>query len=335
MKKIIKFSKSYNSIFSIKKDFYTNNRLNLKKSLAINKYYRKQPKRKTCKNCNKKKTKYSFTSFNAKYFICKHCSHLNGAHEDTKKFNDFLYKKNEGKNYARNYILDYNSRVKNIYIPKVKFLKNAIGKKFNLVDIGSGAGHFLKACELLGVRGHGYETNNTMIKLAKKCLKKNSINQTSMENIYKKVINTNAKCISLIGVLEHLSTPNKIFLNFKKSNAKFLFLSIPLFSLSTLLENVFQDVFPRQLSGGHTHLYTKKSIKYSIKKYNLKIKAEWWFGTDLADLFRSLIIKSKFENEKLKQKIFKSFLVDHLDDLQKILDKKNICSEAHFVLSKS
>ena len=147
-------------------------------------------------------------------------------------------------------------------------------------------------------------------------------------------MNTRAKCISLIGVIEHLNNPNKVFINFKKSKAKFIFFSVPLFSLATLLENVFQDVFPRQLSGGHTHLYTKKSITYLVEKYNLKIKGEWWFGTDLADLFRSLVAKSQYSNEKIKQKIFSNFLFNHLDDLQNVLDRRKVCSEVHMVLAK-
>ena len=334
MNKIIKFSKSYNSIFKIKKDFYTNNQLNLKKAINVNNYYIKQPLRTKCKNCNKSKLNYIFKSFKVNYFICKICSHLNGAHEDTKQFNNYLYKENSGKSYARNYLSDYNSRVKNIYIPKIKFLKKVIGNKFNLIDIGSGVGHFLKACEINGIKASGYEPNLTMINLAKKKLSKNSIFQVNLENVYEKILHTNAKCISMIGVIEHLNNPRKVFYNFKKSKATFLFFSVPLFSLSTLLENIFQDVFPRQLSGGHTHLYTNKSISYLINEFNLKIKGEWWFGTDFSDLFRSLITKSKFEDRKIKKYIYENFLFNHIDNLQNILDKSKVCSEVHMILTK-
>ena len=50
-----------------------------------------------------------------------------------------------------NYINDFRDRVKNIYIPKVKFLKKVIKQQFTLTDIGSGAGHFLRALELQNV----------------------------------------------------------------------------------------------------------------------------------------------------------------------------------------
>ena len=334
MKKIVKYSKSYKSIFRIKKDFYNNNSANLKKSIKTNKYYTTQKKRKKCKNCYSTKSKYLFKSFGVNYFICKKCSHLNGAHEDSKKFTNFLYRDNKGKNYSKNYISDYKDRVKKIYLPKVEFLKKVIGKNFNIIDIGSGAGHFLKACEISKINAIGHEPNSTLIKLAKRQLKKNFIYKVNLENIYERILYTKEKCISLIGVMEHLENPNKVLDNFKKSKASFLYLSLPLFSLSVLLENVFQDVFPRQLGGGHTHLYTQKSINYFVKKYKLKIIGEWWFGTDLADLFRSLVIKSNYNNNTAKQKIFNELLYKYLDDLQNVLDKGKACSEVHIILAK-
>ena len=97
-----------------------------------------------CKNCNKSKLNYIFKSFKVNYFICKICSHLNGAHEDTRQFNNYLYKENRGKSYARNYLSDYDSRVKNIYIPTKKELsstsKMIIDNNENFVVINKPAG---------------------------------------------------------------------------------------------------------------------------------------------------------------------------------------------------
>ena len=38
-----------------------------------------------------------------------------------------------------------------------------------------------------------------------------------------------------------------------------------MFSLSVFLENSFTNVFPRSLSGAHTHAYTEKSLAYLSK----------------------------------------------------------------------
>ena len=76
---------------------------------------------------------------------------MNGAYEDTKVFAKKLYTSADGKNYSKNYLNDFDKRVKNIYIPKVDFLKKVIKKKINLLDLGCGAGHFVKALEQKGI----------------------------------------------------------------------------------------------------------------------------------------------------------------------------------------
>lgn len=47
-----------------------------------------------------------------------------------------------------------------------------------------------------------------------------------------------------------------------------------------------QESFNRQLSGGHTHLYSKESINYFCKEFGFNIVGEWYFGTDVLDQFR-------------------------------------------------
>ena len=90
--KIKKYSKSFNDILKIKKSFFQENETNLKNILKINNFYKKQPPRKTCKNCNYKiiKKNFIFNNFNIDYYICNKCGHLNGKHEDSKKFSYWL-----------------------------------------------------------------------------------------------------------------------------------------------------------------------------------------------------------------------------------------------------
>lgn len=64
----------------------------------------------------------------------------------------------------------------------------------------------------------------------------------------------------MLGVLEHVYNPSEYLKAFKVSNAKYLFFKVPLLSLTTFIENLNQKTFPRQLSGGHTHLFTYDSI---------------------------------------------------------------------------
>jgi hypothetical protein len=93
-------------------------------------------------------------------------------------------------------------------------------------------------------------------------------------------------------------------------------------------------VFPRQLSGGHTHLYTEKSLNFLAKKYKLEIIGEWWFGTDFADLYRSLRNSCKIVNKKIFLNEINEKLFSVIDELQSVLDKNKICSEVHMVFKK-
>ena len=333
--KIVKFSKSYDNVLDIKKDFYNQNSKNLKSILKINSYYKKQVPRKKCKNCNSKLGAKIFTSFKISYTLCDRCKHLNGIYEDTKKFVEFIYQDDGGKNYDRNYLNDFNNRVKDIYLPKVKFLKEIIKKKINLIDIGSGGGHFLKALEVKKIPARGFEPNKSLVKLGSKKLKKNKIHNLDLEETYEMILKSKQEnTLSLIGVLEHLDKPQHMINLFKKSKLEYLYISVPLFSLSSIIENSFKTVFPRQLSGGHTHLYTKESLYYLAKKNNLNIIGEWWFGTDFPDFYRSLLNTSSNNDNKKYDLIINKYLFSAINELQAVLDKRKICSEVHMILKK-
>ncbi len=136
-------------------------------------------------------------------------------------------------------------------------------------------------------------------------------------------------------MLEHLQDINSLMVKFLKSKIKYLYISVPIFSLSTFIENVFNKVYPRQLSGGHTHLYTKKSLLFFARKYNLKIIGEWWFGQDFLDLYRSILLSGKTDDIKKYKYLLDKNLFSAIDKLQNILDKNMICSEAHIIFKKT
>ena len=249
------------------------------------------------------------------------------------KFVNWLYNQSAGKNYAKDYLANYDSRVRNIYLPKVDFLKKVIKKKgLKIIDIGSGAGHFIKACEIRKINAVGYEPNKILAKLASKKLSKNKVFNIPMTFLNDEIIALDADCLSLIGVLEHLQNPREIIKSFKLSKLKHLYLSVPLFSLTVLLEHISPKVFPRHLSGAHTHLYTLKSLNYLFKQFNLKIVGEWWFGSDFADLYRTIKVLS--DKSKTLNNLTKNFLLSYIDELQHVLDKNKICSEVHLVVKK-
>ncbi len=333
MKKIIKFSKKNNDVSYIKENLINENLINLRRSIKINKHFNKLKKRKKCIICNNKILKKDFISHNVSYIICKNCGHLNGDRVLNNKFNQNIYVSNKGKNYSYLYDRLFSLRLKNIYYPKVKFLKKTIKKKIKILDFGCGSGHFVKACEDHGIQATGVDPNYELIKFGRKNLKKNELNHLSFEGCIQKIESTEADLVSLIFVLEHLENPNLIFKSFVKSKAKYLFIAVPLLSLSVFIENVFQNVYPRQLGGPHTNLFSNESLKYISKKYKLKTLGEWWFGSDFSDLYRSLILTSNYKNNIYKKKL-DNILFKNLNEFQKILDKSKSSSEVHMIFKK-
>jgi SAM-dependent methyltransferase len=334
---ILKFSKSYKNILKLKSDFYSSNDLYLKNTLVKKKILRKQKRRKNCKNCYKKiyKSELIFTCHTIDYFICNKCGHFNGLYEDTDRYVKLLYKDDKDQTYSKVYLNNYKDRVKNIYNPKMEFLINVIGKNHRIIDVGCGAGYFLKSLENKNIYADGYESNLKLVNFGNQILKKNKIYHSELEETYKTIGSGNYSVLSLIGVLEHLQKPNVAIKNFVKSDIEFIYISVPLFSLSSFLDTAYQDVFPRQLTADHTHLYTKESIYWFAKNNNLKIAGEWWFGTDFADIFRSIVVSTNIKNKKNYYKYFDKYFFNQIDDFQKILDKNKICSEVHIVFQKS
>jgi len=332
MSKKIFFSKPLEDINDIKSNFFKDNNKLLKQALMWNKIYSRQKKRTKCINCHSKLHSFDFVSHNVKYVFCKKCNHFNGFNEETDHFYKLMYINKKGGKFSKFYTSDYKARIKKIYHPKLTFVKNIIPKIHSLLDLGCGAGHFVKACEEKSIKATGYDVNKTSIDYGKKLLTKNKIFSFNQEDIFLKIKNSKDTVITMFGVIEHLQKPYKIFSSFNESKAKYLVISVPTFSLTVLMEHVFQNVYPRQLGGVHTHLYTNQSLNYIFNKFKLRIVGEWWFGTDLMDFKRS-IISSDQKNKKFS-KIVNNYFKDITDEMQNSIDKKKISSEAHIILKK-
>jgi len=136
--------------------------------------------------------------------------------------------------------------------------------------------------------------------------------------------------------------PNSIFLeiffkSIKKNNKiKYIYLSVPLFSLSVFLEILSTNTFHRQLSGGHTHLYTMESLKYLSDEFGFDIISEWWFGTDAVDLYRQIFVDMQKKSMCSKKLIdtFQNMLTPLIDSMQLEIDKKHASSEVHLLLKR-
>ncbi len=340
MSPIIKFSKPSVAVIKNKKSFFQENEKHLNHVQQVNKIYSQQPLRKNCKTCDEPIGMVDIIVQNIEYSYCSNCGHFNGYYEDTIDFARSMYSKEEGKDYAKNYIENYDSRVEDIYLPKVKFLLEVLKNEkdednLSLSDVGCGGGHFVKACENMNLQATGYDTNQELIKLGSSKLNKNKLFYKDMDKINEIIEFNDSKILSLVGVLEHVIKPLEVLEAFSKSKSKYLYLQVPLFSFSVLLESMNPDIFPRQLNAGHTHLYTDQSIDFLCRKFNFEKKGEWWFGTDMVDLYRHLQIKVKSNNKDLKDRLIKDLFGNFIDDVQNIFDKKKLCSGVNMVIKNN
>lgn len=337
-----KYSKSSAHYLTTKADFFSKNADFLNKAIKQNKLYSSQPKREFCKLCGVNlPASVDFVSHGVGYVFCDDCSHLNGIYEDTKAYVEDLYMLDAGVEYASNYIdKQFEKRAVDIYLPKVDFLINTLPSKTNkILDVGCGGGYFVFAALLRNLKAMGLDVSKTMVEFGNAQIE-HLIGTVPLrfeeeEGFFEAIKNTDANVVSAIGVIEHLREPHKFFEAFKQSEAKYLYYSVPMFSLSVVLENVSDDVFPRQLSGGHTHLFTEDSISKMHKIIGVSSIGEWRFGTDFMDLYRHLTVRlnSKNVSEKMVDFLY-NVLGSKIDELQNILDSNHSCSEIHVVVLK-
>jgi 2-polyprenyl-3-methyl-5-hydroxy-6-metoxy-1,4-benzoquinol methylase len=204
------------------------------------------------------------------------------------------------------------------------------------LDIGCGAGYFVSALNKLKVKKiYGYDPSISMTKYGNKINNFKKLNYLSINQTLEIIKNTSFSecCVTMIGTLEHIYNSHKILSEIKKNkNIKYFYISVPCYSPSTFIELIFNTNFQRLMAPQHTHVFTDKSIRYMAKKYKFKIISEWWFGTDILDLFRNFIIeiyKKKILNDEYF--LFNKMFSEILDNMQLEIDKKKLSSEAHII----
>lgn len=341
---MIRFGKSSGALLAHKKSFFEDNERLLKEGQRIAKTYVEQPRRTVCKCCAGPLGEVSFTKHGIDYHLCARCGHLNGAHEDTDAFCDSMYVEDSGKDYAKNYDSSdrdaYDQRVQDIYLPKAEFLRDALTEKgidssaLTFADFGAGSGYFVSAMRKLGwTNATGYEVSKTQVQLAEAMIEPGAVRRHDLGETATLAGSVECDLVSMIGVLEHLQKPRE-FLKAIQDNRRiqYFYISVPLFSPCVFFEMVFPHVFQRQLSAGHTHLFTEESLEWMRREFSLKRIAEWWFGTDFVDLFRSVAV----EMERHPQTVtavedWSGIFASAIDDLQIALDKRKLSSEVHML----
>ena len=342
---MIKFGKTSSTLLSQKQSFFDNNDEILAESKRIGNVYLSQPRRRTCKCCDKPLDGKKFTKHSIGYIICDVCTHLNGMFEDTDEFCRSLYTDYGGASYAVNYSAEdhsqFQERVKHIYLPKAQFLfdslknLNEAAENMKMADFGAGSGYFVTALRMEGIKNsNGYEVSDTQIRLANEMLGQGAVIKHEMNETVDIAKNIDAEVVTMVGVLEHLQNPRDVLAALAGNpNVNYLFVSVPLFSPCVIIESVFPNVMQRQLSSGHTHLYTEKSLEWMRGAFGLESVSAWWFGTDIVDLFRSVSVELN-HNSQISElgEFWNESIIASIDEMQMSLDKRKMSSEVHMLM---
>jgi len=343
METVRRYSKSSAFYLNMKRDFFGNNDALLEQAERQNTLYAAQPRRAHCKICEGAMPPHSdFGQHGVEYAFCMRCGHLNGLHEEAEEFVSKLYISDSGKDYAKNYLdEDFLNRINQIYLPKVDFLLDHLHSDgASLLDVGCGAGYFVYASIQRGISATGIDVGKAMIDYGNRQIshlaKDSPLTVCEERALFDAVRTTDAQIVSALGVIEHLREPHEFFHAFRESRARYLYYLVPMFSLSVVLENVFPNVFPRVLSGGHTHLFTDSSVRKMNEIISVTPIAEWRFGTDIMDLYRSIVTTAlgNGASTAVREQLDAGFGMK-IDELQAVMDQNHFCSELHLLAEKT
>lgn len=232
----------------------------------------------------------------------------------------------------------YDKRMQDIYLPKVKFLADILEQEgllpdqIHVLDIGAGSGYFVSACDDMHISCCGIDMSSEQVNFGNNYLHKKSggtLNVIKSSDLEKHIKKSSANVITAMGVMEHVIDCRQVFQAISENeNLRYLYMSVPTFGLSNILEMMAPNVYNRHLGGVHTHIFSLESIQYLCDQYGMEIIAKWQFGTDMMDLYRIAIIQSTRQMGQIIQDKF----YQCLDEMQLVLDKHDFCSEVHCIL---
>lgn len=342
------FGKPIAPLLRHKQDYFHKNDALLENSKRIALRYAEQPRRERCKNCIAVAPAASdFVKQGIAYWTCAPCGHVNGAHEDTVVFAAETYTGHGAANYAKNYTVQdraaYEQRCTDIYLPKAKFLLNAIERDGGdprtqaVADFGAGSGYFVNALRMLGVDAIGYEVSADQVAYGNAALGAPLLQRIGMDGIEPLARSTARPVVTMVGLLEHLERPTHVMRLLGENPAvRYAFITVPLFSPTVFFEMAFPHVHPRHLGGRHTHIYSDRSLTWLERATGFERCAEWWFGTDIADLYRSIhVTLAAQQQDPHAIALWEETFLPLVDDLQLVLDRRKIASEVQLVLRKS
>jgi hypothetical protein len=146
-----------------------------------------------------------------------------------------------------------------------------------------------------------------------------------------------ADVLCFVSVFEHVPNPLELMAAAcENPHVRYVFLVVPMASPSLFVELGFEDVYHRQLSGGHTHLFTRGSLEWLAREFSLERIGEWWFGTDMMDFARAVFVQldTKQAGAPALRDLWRDMIFEFLDSAQLAIDREKRSSQVHLVFKK-
>ena len=335
-----RYGKSVGDVLKIKSDFFEKNQAMLEMSENQADALLIQPKREVCKICHSPlEGEPLYTSQRMSYHLCPKCGHLNSDYEDTNDFADRVYLVDRYElNYSEDDRAAYENRMKSIYIPKAEFLLEGLAADglskddIHLLDDGAGSGYFVRAMRSLGCDAKGIEISPSQVEFANTMASEEILKSVESSEASSIIASTESNVISFIGVLEHIINLDETIATIRENkNIKYIYFSVPMFSMSCVFEAAHQNCYNRHAGGTHTHLFSDSSIAYMLDEMGFEAHKSWKFGSDIMDLYRMLSVCLDSNGNGALKDYFAPKFKAMIDDLQLVIDKNEFASEIHML----
>ena len=181
------------------------------------------------------------------------------------------------------------SRLNSIAVPWVNWTIDVFEKQYGrkpkkILDVGSGAGHFVEACRRAGLTADGIELSQSSRDFAKEIW---GFEMDGRDFIEAAVDYEGYDIVTFWGLLEHTPNPGRIldaaYQVVSKSNAGMVISKLPRWdSLSSAAQRLNPETIIRHIDPmGHIMLFTDASAAEMYYLHKFKPIAAWYYGMDV------------------------------------------------------
>lgn len=240
------------------------------------------------------------TIYGANYAMCNHCTHVYVLNRPSKSAIEGFYLNDV--TYAATYTdkKAAESRLEAIAIPWLKWTIEVFKKTHGrepkkILDVGSGAGHFVEACRRHGITADGIELSESSRQFSREIweIELDGRDFLKVESDY-----DGYDIVTFWGLLEHTPNPSNILSKaydiVSKSDAGMVISKLPRWhSLSSAIQQLSTDTVIRHLDPmGHIMAFTDASAAELYYKNSFKPVAAWYYGMDIYETLMQFATKT-------------------------------------------